>query len=102
VNKADSPPAAAEIVVFMAARDATLPLLALVIVNELPGLKPYHPNHNEKVPRNCSVTEWGGKFCGSGYLLKHQIRAIMISVLQIADSCNELNSELTSGEPSSS
>jgi hypothetical protein len=57
VNNADKPPEAAAIVVFMAARDATLPLLALVIVNELPGLKPYHPNHNAKVPRNCSVTE---------------------------------------------
>jgi hypothetical protein len=56
VNKADRPPDAAAIVVFMAASAATLPLFVLATVKELPGLKPYHPNHNAKVPRNCKCT----------------------------------------------
>lgn len=52
VNIAETAPAHAASVVFTAANAATSPRLALLINEAEPGLKPYHPNHKAKVPRN--------------------------------------------------
>jgi hypothetical protein len=54
VNMADIAPAQAANVVLTAANAATSPRLALLILAAEPGLNPYHPNHKQKVPRNCT------------------------------------------------
>ena len=54
VNMADMAPAQAANVVLTAANAATSPLLALLTMDAEPGLNPYHPNHKQKVPRNCT------------------------------------------------
>jgi hypothetical protein len=52
VNMADTAPAHAANVVLTAANAATSPRLLLLIKDAEPGLKPYHPNHKAKVPKN--------------------------------------------------
>jgi hypothetical protein len=52
VNIAERAPAQAAKVVLTAAKADVSPRLALLIVDDEPGLKPYQPNHKQKVPRN--------------------------------------------------
>lgn len=50
VNIPDKAAAAAPSVVLTAASDDTSPAPLLAMARELPGLKPYHPNHSANVP----------------------------------------------------
>jgi hypothetical protein len=50
VNKADTAAAHADKVVFTVAKAEVSPLAAELMFRTEPGLKPYHPNHRQKVP----------------------------------------------------
>merc|ERR1711967_168176 len=52
------PPAAAERVVFTAARAAGCAARSVEMSKVLPGLKPYQPTQRMKVPRTTSTEEW--------------------------------------------